>query len=91
MRNPRRWLIGLALALVLVGFAGSCDEKGLGDAPIGERDEAPRDIIVMPDQFANVAVVCDGPFRIYVTTRDAPPVVVPNHPACTGEETVGEG
>ena len=72
-KNRRRWVIGLALTLVLVGGAGSCDDKGLGDAPVGETDEGPRDIIVMPDTFANIAVVCDGPARIYVTTRNAPP------------------
>lgn len=90
-RTGRRWLIGCALALVLVGAAGSCDEKGLGDAGVGVRDEEPRDVFVMPDKFANVAVVCDGPARIYVTTREAPPVVVMNHPACTGAESLGEG
>jgi hypothetical protein len=58
---------------------------------VGDRNEAPRDIIVMPDTFANVAVVCDGPVRIYVTTRDAPPVVVPDHPACVDAEPLGEG
>ena len=87
----RRWLIGLALVLVFVGGAGSCDEKGLGDAPLGDLQEAPRDVIVMPDEFANVAVVCDGPARIYVTTRDAPPVVVMDHPACADAEELGQG
>jgi len=85
----RRWLIGAALALVVLGGAASCDEKGLGDAPIGNQDEAPRDVIVMPDTFANLAVVCDGPARIYVTTRNAPPVVVMDHPACEGAESLG--
>ncbi len=88
-RRTRRWLIGTALALVVLGGAASCDEKGLGDAPIGAQDEGPRDIIVMPDTFANLAVVCDGPARIYVTTRNAPPVVVMDHPACAGEEPIG--
>ncbi len=89
-RNRRRLVIGLALVLVLVGGAGSCDEKGLGDAPIGDRHEGPRDVIVMPDTFANLAVVCDGPARIYVTTRDASPVVVMDHPACAGAEELGK-
>jgi len=87
----QRWRLRLlvpgVLALVLLTTAGSCDEKGLGDAPIGQRIEGERDIIVMPDQFANVAVACDGPTRIYVTTREAAPVVVPDHPACTGDDS----
>lgn len=92
-RRRLRLLVPAMLALVLLTTAGSCDEKGLGDAPVGQRIEGERDIIVMPDQFANVAVACDGPTRIYVTTREAAPVVVPDHPACTGEDeaTSGEG
>jgi hypothetical protein len=45
----------------------------------------------MPDTLANLAVVCDGPARIDVTTRDAPPVVVMDHPACADAEELGEG
>jgi hypothetical protein len=90
-RTRRRWLLGLAFGLVLIGGAGSCDENGLGDAPVGNRSEAPRGVIVMPDKFANVAVVCDGPARIYVTTRDAAPVVVMDHPACANAGELGEG
>ncbi|MCB1018041.1 MAG: hypothetical protein KDB10_23350 [Acidimicrobiales bacterium] len=84
-------LVPVVLGAILLTTAGSCDEKGLGDAPVGERIEGPRDIIVMPDTFANVAVVCDGPVRLYVTTREAAPVAVPDHPACAGEEGAGEG
>ncbi len=73
-------LVGLALMFLLT--AGSCDEKGLGDAPVGDRIEEPRTIIVMPDQFPNLAVVCDGTTRIYVTTREAAPVAVPDSPNC---------
>lgn len=87
---PRRLGLGavaaLALGALFVTTAGSCDERGLGDAPVGERLEGPRTIIVMPDKFANIAVVCDGTTRLYVTTREAPPVAVPDHPACRGGE-----
>jgi hypothetical protein len=65
--------------------------RALGDAPVGQRIEGARDIIVMPDKFANIAVVCDGTTRIYVTTREVAPVVVPDHPACTEGGTGGEG
>jgi hypothetical protein len=78
------------VGIFLLTFAGSCDEKGLGDAPIGEQREAPRDVIVMPDTFPNLVVVCDGPTRIYVTTREAAPIAVHNHPACEGEEPITE-
>lgn len=86
MKKHRRALtvLGVIVVALLVG-AGSCDEKGLGDAPVGDAYEAPRTVIVMPDQFANLMVACDGPTRIYVTTREAPPVVVADHPACDGE------
>lgn len=75
-------LVAVAAGLILT--AGSCDPKGLGDAPVGNRMEAPRDVIVMPDQFPNLAVVCDATTRIYVTTREAAPVAVPDSPACEG-------
>lgn len=89
--KKRRWLIALGgVAVVLTAGAGSCDRKGLGDAPVGERLEDERTVIVMPDQFPNMAIVCDGPTRIYVTTRDAPPVLVPDHPACEGERPLDE-
>ena len=87
----RRLFVAAAVLALFLATAGSCDEKGLGDAPVGERLEGDRTIIVMPDQFSNIAVVCDGPARIYVTTRQAPPVVVPDHPACEGAPSAGEG
>jgi hypothetical protein len=87
----RRLFVAAAILALFLTTAGSCDEKGLGDAPIGERLEGDRTIIVMPDTFANIAVVCDGPVRLYVTTREAPPVAVPDHPACAGAPSAGEG
>lgn len=87
-----RGLKMLALvAIVLATGAGSCDQKGLGDAPIGDVYEAPRDIIVMPDTFMNFAVACDGPTRLYAHTREAAPVVIHNHPACEGEPFINTG
>lgn len=80
MRGPFRWLVGIAVVLTLA--AGSCDERGLGDAPVGDMQEEPRSVIVMPDRFPNLAYVCDGTTAIYVTTRDASPVVVPNSVNC---------
>lgn len=79
-----------AVPLTIALGAGSCDEKGLGDAPVGDALEDERTVIVMPDGFPNLVVVCDGPTRVYVTTREAPPAVVADHPACRGEEPVDE-
>jgi hypothetical protein len=87
----RRVLVAAILLALFLLTAGSCDEKGLGDAPVGDRLEGDRTVIVMPDQFSNIAVVCDGPVRLYVTTRQAPPVAVPDHPACEGQPSAGEG
>lgn len=88
----RRLLIAIPAAVTLTFLltASSCDEKGLGDAPIGTAHEDERDVIVMPDQFPNLVVACDGNTRIYVTTREAPPVVVPDHPLCRGEDPITE-
>lgn len=75
-------LVALAVSAMLGLAACSQDQKGLGDAGVGHRDDHPRDVIVMPDLFANVAMVCDGHgHRIYVTTRDAAPVVIED-PSC---------
>lgn len=84
------WHAAVAAVVLFSTTAGSCDSKGLGDAPVGDRIEEPRTVIVMPDEFPNLAVVCDGPTRVYVTTREAAPVVVANHPACAGAEPIDE-
>lgn len=78
----KKLLMLMALVVLFAGCSGWNDDRGIGDAPIGEQLEAPRDVYVLPDRFANVAVFCDGPARVYVTTREAPPVVVLDHPAC---------
>jgi hypothetical protein len=78
--------ISVAATSILVWgiFLGGCatDRKGLGDAPAVQLPEAPREVLTMPDTFSNVAMACDGyGHRIYVTTKEAPPVVV-NDPTC---------
>lgn len=49
---------------------------GIGDAPVGDRDDTPAAVVNMPDRFANVAMKCMGPNGVYVSTREAAPVVV---------------
>lgn len=90
MRLKHVWKL---VAVILVGIllsASSCDEKGLGDAPVGDQLEEPRTVIVMPDTFPNLVIVCDGDTRLYVTTREAAPLAVPNHPLCKGEPALDE-
>ena len=76
-------------APVLLGACGSNDDKGLGDAPIGNRNDTPADVINMPDGYPNVATKCN-PYqpgtRIYVVTHsktDVVPVIVADT-TCTG-------
>lgn len=79
----KRIILAIVLVLGIGTLAGSCDEKGLGDAPVGEALEDERTIIVMPDTFPNLALVCDATTRLYVNTRDGGYIgVVPDHPAC---------
>lgn len=90
MRKKKLWIPAAMITVTFLSTAGSCDRRGLGDAPVGERLEAPRTVIVMPDKFPNLAIVCDGPTRIYTTTREAPPVAVAEHPACEGEPFIDD-
>lgn len=73
----------IAGAGLLLAVGCSNDEEGRGDAPVGERHEAPRQVINMPDSFPNLAIACDGTTAIMVTTRTNP-VVIPNSQYCGG-------
>ena len=90
----QRLMLVAAVTLVAVVALGGCnsfnDKRGKGDAPVGEQSEAPRDVILMPDGFPNLVVACDGTTRIYVTTREAAPAVVPDHPLCKGKPSLTE-
>lgn len=81
----RRHIIALAVVAAFALGAGSCDDKGLGDAPVGDMHEGQRTVIVMPDKFPNLAYFCDGTTAVIVTTRDAAAVVVPQSEFCDGE------
>lgn len=81
----RKWIAGVAIAGAVIVGGCSQDYKGLGDAGIGKRHEAKREVIVMPDGFANVVTSCDGyGHRIYVTTRDNTTITVIADPTCVG-------
>lgn len=84
-RNMGVTVAGILLWATIIGAAacGQYDNKrGRGDAPVGSADDTPAQVVNFPDLFANVAVKCHKGNGIYVTTRDAAPVVVPNDPAC---------
>jgi hypothetical protein len=85
----------LLFVIASLALLGGCtkeynDDRGRGDAPIGEIHEDERDVYVFPDQYANVAVACDGTSRMYMTTRKgdvaATLVVVPDSPECGAGE-----
>lgn len=70
----RKFLPLLLVAAVLGSGCGWVDskneERGRGDAPVGEVVDTPVDVIQMPDRFSNVAHACDGHgHRVYVTTK----------------------
>lgn len=83
----------LLTAALLVGSGaaiaacGSQDYKGLGDAPVGKHDESPREVVVMPDTFPNLATVCNHGNRLYVNTRTGGfTAVVPQDPTCPQDQ-----
>lgn len=81
----RTIIVGVAIIGALGLGACSQDYKGLGDAGVGKRLEAKREVIIMPDQFANVAMACDGHgHRVYVTTRPNSGPVIVTDPTCPG-------
>lgn len=76
-----------AAALALAG----CSQRGTEtyhDAPrSGVTNHSAADVLEFPDGFANVAVKCDGPNRVYVifhnTGEYGSIAVAPNDPRCT--------
>lgn len=81
----RGTIAGLGAVVAFLALAaGSCDEKGLGDAPVGDAIEDERLVIVMPDSFPNFAILCDGTTAIYAHTRQAAPVTVAESTLCDG-------
>lgn len=85
------YVVGAIVSLALV-FGIGCSEfnnaRGRGDAPVGVKDDSSAEVINMPDLFANMATKCNHGNRLYATTREAAPVVVPADPTCP---QVGQG
>ena len=72
----------VAVVISLSACSEYNDKRGLGDAPIGGRDDSAWDIIQAPDKFGNIATKCN-PFdpgtRLYIVTHsktDVQPVIV---------------
>lgn len=66
----RKLAIPAAALLLFAVVAGGCSaktkERGQ-DSPVGQRNDAPADVINYPDGFGNVAHKCDGKgHRVYV-------------------------
>jgi hypothetical protein len=82
----------LAILVVVVGLAACSDTDPAlqdldPDAVIQDRQE--RDVFINPDGYPNVVAFCDGPNRVYITTRESQnPVVVRNDVTCI--ESFGE-
>lgn len=72
----------MVLAVGVVGCSGYNDERGKGDAPVGRRHESPRQVWQNVDGFPNLVAFCVGVNGVYTTTREAPPVVIPEDPNC---------
>lgn len=94
-----RWVTVLAMAIVivaLVALIAGCgaqdafnDDRGKGDAPVGETDDSEAEVINMPNEFANIAHKCDGHgHRVYTTTHGGGPreIAVIDDPSCPGGE-----
>ena len=98
MGSTNRWTVrGAAASAAIVvtvtaaGCSGYNDDRGKGDAPVGTRHEAPRQVWQNLDGFPNVAAFCVGVNGVYTTTREAAPVVVPEDPNCAEGGILADG
>lgn len=90
--KKRAQIVGLVAGAALLG--GACNNgfdkitERFSDAPRGETNNGPADIITMPDGFSNVSSKCDGPNRVYVVFKSnsayGAVAVAPNDPRCRG-------
>jgi hypothetical protein len=90
-QHASRW-VAVGLAEVILLALSACVEdtppaqQDLSDEHV-EQNIGERLVYVNPDKFPNVVAFCDGPARVYITTRDTQnPVVVMDHPWCPSGE-----
>lgn len=88
MRNWERFtktnvIMGLVagLAMVFALTAGSCDNRGQGDAPVGRQHEDDREVWNSPDAVNNVYAYCIGANGAYLNTNHRL-VMVKSDPNC---------
>lgn len=77
----------IILAAALAGVSATAcssynDARGIGDAPVGKKHEAPRQVWVNIDGFMNVSAFCIGPNGVYTHTREATPIIIPDDRNC---------
>jgi hypothetical protein len=77
----------ILLALVPLAVAlGACsefnDDRGIGDAPAAQVDDAAVPVWPGPNGFMNIGAYCIGTDAVYVHTREAAPVVVADSANC---------
>lgn len=76
------------LLVVLSSCSTSFDKltEKYKDAPRGQVNDNPADVMTFPDGFSNVSAKCDGTTRVYVVFKGdktyGSVAVSPNHPAC---------
>lgn len=88
----KKSLIGAAVGVLILASCSSYnDARGIGDAPVGKRHEAPRQVWQNIDGMMNIAAFCIGVNGVYTHTREAAPVVVPNDPNCSEGGVLAEG
>lgn len=80
-------IVVIIVAVLLIALSGcqSYDNKrGRGDAPVGAIDDAPAEIVNMPDQYSNLATKCVHGHRIIAATDNTDRIntVIPNDPTC---------
>lgn len=81
-RSCRRVLVALTAVAALAGCSNYNDERGKGDAPVGDIDEQPRNVWNNVNGFPNIAAFCIGDNGVYTTTREAAPTVIVDDPEC---------
>lgn len=79
-----------ATALVLASCSDKQTER-FKDAPRGEYDRTPANVLAFPDGFSNVAYKCEGPNRVYVVFHNnaayGSVAVVKDDPRCPKAES----
>lgn len=81
-------MIGILVAGLAACGANAKYSEQYKDAPVGERNSQPADLLTFPDGYSNVAAKCDGTTRVYVIFHQdgayGSVAAVANSPECAG-------